>query len=511
MNRLLLVDDEEGIRKVLGLSLKDEGYRVDTAEDGGRALSLFEENEYGMVITDIKMPGMDGLQLLREIKRRRPDTEVIIITGHGEMSSAIEALKLEASDFITKPINPDALTVALQRAEERIQIREKLRQYTENLEQMVEEKTARINHMYEFQKNLIENAQEGILAIDVEGKVLVVNRYMEELTGIPQKEIEQRSLQDVFPENVFHELETRIGNLRQDNGRTFLMDEAGILSWEGTPIPVQISATLLFEQGRYVGLLINAHDLRQMKKMQKELVESERLAAVGQTVAALAHTIKNILGGLRGGIYVVDKGMELNNSEYLSQGWEMVKRNVDRIKNMVVDLLAYAREREPEFSLLDPHEPAEEVFNLFDASAREQGVWLVKNWDTTLPKVSIDPNGIHACLSNIVTNAIEACCDPKAPERAKCVAIETGRDEKGYLLYRVTDNGCGMDHETRKKLFHRFFSTKGFGGTGLGLIVTEKIIREHGGSMEVSSEAGKGTTVILKIPCLTEHNVQEHR
>ena len=137
MNRLLLVDDEEGIRKVLGISLTDEGYEVQTAENGIRALELFEGSQYLLVITDIKMPGMDGIRLLQEIKRRNPMTEVIIITGHGEMDLAIEALKLEASDFITKPINTEALSVALHRAKEKIQIKKKLSEYTENLERKV--------------------------------------------------------------------------------------------------------------------------------------------------------------------------------------------------------------------------------------------------------------------------------------------------------------------------------------------------------------------------------------
>ncbi len=117
MDRLLLVDDEEGIRKVLGLALREEGYEVDTAESGAQALELFDRFQHPIVITDIKMPGMDGIQLLQEIKRRRPLSEVIIVTGHGEMSLTIQALKLEASDFITKPIDSAALSIALQRAQ----------------------------------------------------------------------------------------------------------------------------------------------------------------------------------------------------------------------------------------------------------------------------------------------------------------------------------------------------------------------------------------------------------
>jgi len=124
---VLLVDDEEGIRKVLGITLSDMGFRVHTADSGERALSLFREVSPGLVLTDIKMPGMDGLALLRTIKKENPDTEVIMISGHGDIDQAIESLKYEASDFITKPVSDDALAVALKRSLERIAMKDQLK------------------------------------------------------------------------------------------------------------------------------------------------------------------------------------------------------------------------------------------------------------------------------------------------------------------------------------------------------------------------------------------------
>ena len=141
---ILLVDDEAGIRNVLGISLNDLGYDVLAAESGERALALFREHHPSIVVTDVKMPGMDGIELLRRIKAESDLAEVIIITGHGDMDLAIKGLKLAATDFITKPINDEALEVALQRAEERIAMRRQLREYTENLEIMVERQSARI-------------------------------------------------------------------------------------------------------------------------------------------------------------------------------------------------------------------------------------------------------------------------------------------------------------------------------------------------------------------------------
>ncbi|MGD8367688.1 MAG: hybrid sensor histidine kinase/response regulator [Desulfobacterales bacterium] len=175
-DKLLLVDDEEGIRKVLDITLTDLGYRVYTAADGKEALQLFRENNPPIVLTDIKMPGIDGVELLRRIKHENPDTEVIMITGHGDMDLAIQSLKNEATDFITKPINDDILEISVRKARERILIREKLRDYTASLEALLREKSTlqdrlsslglRISSISHGIKGLLTGLDGGIYLVD---------------------------------------------------------------------------------------------------------------------------------------------------------------------------------------------------------------------------------------------------------------------------------------------------------------------------------------------------------
>jgi YesN/AraC family two-component response regulator len=143
-NSILLVDDEAGIRKVLGISLMDMGYQVLTAANGREAIQVFEDQHPGIVLTDIKMPEMDGIELLRYIKKHNPDTEVIMMTGHGDMDLAIKSVTYEATDFVTKPVNDEILEIALKRARERIDLRRQLKQYTQNLEQLVREKSQKL-------------------------------------------------------------------------------------------------------------------------------------------------------------------------------------------------------------------------------------------------------------------------------------------------------------------------------------------------------------------------------
>jgi len=371
--QVLLVDDEPGILKVLGISLADRGYRVLTAENSEEALRVFHEARPEVILTDIKMPGMDGIELLKRIKAESPDTEVIMITGHGEMELAIQSLKYDASDFITKPINDEALDIALRRALEKLSYKKKLKEYTEDLEKLVEEKS-------------------------------------------------------------------------------------------------------------------------------RKLVEAERLAAVGQTVAGLAHAIKNITAGLTGGMYVLEKGIDLDNRSYLSQGWQMIKGNVQKIKGMAVDLLNYAKEREPEYQLCDPNGPAREVYDLMLSRATEVGVALKIDPAQSLPDAWFDREGIHRVLLNLVSNAIDACTDISCASKTCEVSLRTLKPRGWAVEYQVIDNGCGMDEETRKKVFQLFFSTKGSRGTGLGLMIARKIVDEHGGVIDLSSEKGSGTIFRVRLP-----------
>ncbi len=162
---ILLVDDEKDIREVLRLPLTDLGYEVIEAENGADAFHLFARLQPPMILTDIKMPGMDGLELLQKVKRANPEVEVIMITGHGDMELAVKSLKYDATDFITKPINVDVLEIAVQRAAERILTREKLREYTLNLERLVAEKSELQSHLSSLGLMLgsISHALKGLL------------------------------------------------------------------------------------------------------------------------------------------------------------------------------------------------------------------------------------------------------------------------------------------------------------------------------------------------------------
>ncbi len=241
--------------------------------------------------------------------------------------------------------------------------------------------------------------------------------------------------------------------------------------------------------------------VREIKRLEQELIKSERLAAIGQTVASLAHYIKNILFGLKGGVYLVNVASKENETDSLKTGREMIERNIGRISDLVLDLLEYSRERELEYENCFPNEIADEVCGLMEARAKEYGVEIIKDFDPSMREVLLDPRGIHRCLLNLVSNAIDACLFDSNKEKKWVVQVRTILQNDGTVRFEVSDNGCGMDEEVKKKLFTNFFSTKEGRGTGLGLLITQKVVQEHGGTITVDSQPGKGSTFTIRLPC----------
>jgi len=499
MDKLLLIDDEPDILRVLTVSLKADGYDVVSAQNGPEGIAAFEKEKPDIVITDVKMPGMDGIEVLKKIKNLNADTEVIIITGHGDIENAIEALKHGASDFINKPVRDEALAIALARAREKFDIRQQLREHTTDLERKVDAATRELRRRSNFQINLIRSSNDGIVATDKDLKIVIFNPTARNIFGYtPSETINKMQATELFPAELAAELQAALNG--KNDIKNLAWRETTIESKDGESIPVRFSSTILLENEQPVGTVAFFQDLREIKRLEKELLKSERLAAIGQTVAGLAHGIKNILHGLKGGSYLVDIGIKKDESEKLKKGWDMIKRNIGRTSNLVMDLLSYSKEREPEFETCLPNQIADDVCALLQDKARENNVKLVKHFDDSIGEVSMDPNSVHEVLLNLMSNAVDACLFDEDTSKNFQVDLKTTSEKDNVIRFEISDNGVGMDEDVIKKLFTSFFSTKGHRGTGLGLMVTRKLIEEHNGSIDVNSQPGKGTTVIFRMP-----------
>jgi PAS domain S-box-containing protein len=375
----------------------------------------------------------------------------------------------------------------------------KLKEYADNLEVMVKKATVEVERRSDFQSKLITSSNDGIIATDQKGDVVIYNHGAERIFGFSESEvIGMLKFDKLFPESLASEVQAGLN--RSNDVDLSKWKEVPVKAKNGEIVPTRFSGSILYHEEDIIGSVCFFRDLREIKRLQNELVQSERLAAIGQTVAGLSHYVKNILYGLKGGVYVLNKALGRQDNEKMKSGWEMIERNIGRISVLVMDLLTYSKEREPEPKKCFPNQIVEEVCTLMVAKASEHDIKITTDLDPLLGEVFMDPQAIHHPTLNLITNALDACIfDPDLKEKW-LVKVSTVL-EKGHIIkLEVSDNGSGMSQETADKLFTSLFSTKGQSGTGLGLLVTEKIVKENGGSINVESELAKGTTFRIYLP-----------
>jgi len=225
-------------------------------------------------------------------------------------------------------------------------------------------------------------------------------------------------------------------------------------------------------------------DITQLRQLQ------DKLSSVGLLIGTISHGIKGLLNGLDGGIYLVNSGLKKDDRDRIDQGWEIASRNIRRIRSMVMDILYYAKDREPQWEDLSVKEVVQEVSGLFEERAKRQNIEYKCIVDTDNGKFEADRLAVRSLLLNLLDNSLDACrIDQKKSDHT--IVLETKSDSDNIVFY-VADNGIGMDRETREKALSLFFSSKGSGGTGLGLFIANKIAQSHGGAIDIQSTENEG-------------------
>ena len=629
-NNILLVDDEEDIRDVLGIYLSEAGYRVITAENGEEAITKFMAQKPKVVLTDIKMPGIDGVQLLKRIKEEEPETEVILITGHGDMDLAIQSFKHDATDFITKPINHDILDIALNRAYERIDLRRKIRDYTENLENLVKDQAAKLVEAERLAA--IGQAVEGItnvfgnLADDVEGGMgyfnempCLVSIHNQECKIVTSNQLYKQILGDRTGEDsasIYTDKSEEDCPVRQ----TFKMgmgrrSRETVVYKNGETIPVIVQTTPIRNRAGELELVLETiTDIAEMKRLRDKLTATEKryqqlfdeapcyisvqnkefnivqtnrlfkedfgihagspcyqvykhrdtpcddcpvsktfedgrshhaelvvtsrdgekknvlvrtaplfnsmgdvefvmemstniteirnlqnhLTNLGLLIGSVSHGIKGLLTGLDGGMYLLGSGMEKDDNVKITEGWEIVQFTVDRIRKMVLDILFYAKDRNLNWERIDAVSFSNGLVRTMKTKIEKHNISFIVDIDSETGDLEVDPGVVSSALINILENALDACLVDKAKKNHEISFTVSKADND--VLFEVQDNGIGMNRETMDSMFTLFFSSKGTRGTGLGLFISDRIIRQHNGSIIVESEPGKGAHFMIRIP-----------
>jgi signal transduction histidine kinase len=246
------------------------------------------------------------------------------------------------------------------------------------------------------------------------------------------------------------------------------------------------TSPVLSDQGEVAAVVGMATNITQVKIDQKEL------ATLGQSIALLSHSLKNMLEGLQGGAYVVDEAFKDGDMELARKGWQIVNKNIFGVTDYVKNILYSSKTRPLKYDLVSPAQLARDALALFRERAAGMHIRLREQINPHVPNVHLDIASIGMMLNNLIWNALEACLND-ASKKNHFVSVKTDFFDDAHFMFEITDNGIGMDQKIQRHIFEEFFSTKGSAGTGLGLAVVEKIVNRHGGKIEVASTPGKGT------------------
>ena len=277
-----------------------------------------------------------------------------------------------------------------------------------------------------------------------------------------------------------------------EDGQVHIHEEV-VTSVTGEQINVMVTTAPLINRRGEIDLVMEmSADITQVRELQS------KLSSIGLIISSISHDLKGFLSGLDGGIYLVNSGLDKDDQTRVQTGWEMVSRNVGHIRKTVLDILYFSKDREPDLAIVDAAELTASIVEQLTAKAKTLGVTLKADIDDTVGDFEVDGRAIRSLLSNLIDNALDACRLNTAAEMQTASVTLTGDEDE--VVIAVEDSGIGMPQEIREKAFTLFFSSKGTGGTGLGLFIANKIAATHHGRIDVDSEVGRGSVFTVRLP-----------
>jgi two-component system NtrC family sensor kinase len=527
--KILVIDDDPDILDVMTITLKDAGYSVICAPDGQTGILFAKSHSPQIVITDIKMPGMSGLDVLEKIKKIKPATEVIVTTGFADIKHAVKALQYDASDFISKPIDDDALHMALRRAMQRYTDKKQLSDYTALLENENLKTSSELVKNVNFQSSLIENSMDGILGCDENDIIVTYNKSMEMLLGYSKALVlKQMKVDDFFSPDRFLQFKTDLFGSDFGGQNRLFVYETTLLSMEKKDIPVQISGFVLSEDRVQNYMVFFISDLRTLRTLEKEvtvqakLLHREKMISLGRLAASMVHEINNPLSGILNYIKlmirVLEKGEDVswnktvdqiqNRAKKFKSYLSIIESETQRCSDLVSGLLKFSRKTKLEQTQINVAQLIQHSLLLCNHKLELSNIVLKQGCDPDLPPVYGDFNQLEQCLINLIFNAIDAidAMETRAVPGTRGVGggileIRAGLGEENLVCITIRDNGKGISKEDQPFIFEPFFTTKKQGyGVGLGLSTTYGIIERHKGTIVVESMPNVGSQFIIKLP-----------
>jgi len=507
--KILVVDDEGGIRQLLKSELTVDGHDVKTACDGAEALELMEQEKFQLVICDMNMPKLSGLEVLSAIREREPDVEIIMMTGFATVETAVTAMKNGAYDFIQKPFNLDELLALVDKSLEKNDLRALRGVYEASCTIFQSVELRELLPIIANSSLKILNADSvTIMAINQAGKLAVTASAGIHNAGCVKCPVNLDGTHPTLP---------------------FWDQPAIVAGTGGLDVPCLSGAKSsiahpLLAAGKHVGMIVvnrirnvkpfsqvdlriatifssqaaqaiqNANLYGQLQEARDQLVQSEKMASIGQLAAGVAHEINNPLAAILGFAQLLLEDTTLTESQRADL--QTINSESLRCRTIIQDLLQFSRRRSPQMGAVDIGALIKSTVGLVQHDFMVAGVDINVHVPADLPMAWGETGLVQQVLLNLVTNARQAM----EGKQGHLLEVSAAVHEKQVSI-RFKDNGPGIPKDIQGKIFDPFFTTKPVGqGTGLGLSICYGIVQQHGGSLRVESDSGKGATFIVELP-----------
>lgn len=476
--KILVVDDEKRIRDACRSMLTHEGFEVAVAENGYAGLKKIEEEHFDIILLDLMMPGMRGIDLLTHVKGKHPDTLVIVITGYATLEHAIEAMKKGAFDFISKPFSPQDLRTVTGKAIEYIRT------------------LADIAHQKSRMRVLINHISDGVMATDAQRRVALANPAFLRMIGHQGESAIGRPVTDLIRNETLLQVVDKalsmpaevLGEVTEEFGEGAFADtENAVLAVRCVPFRDRLH--------RNLGTVTVIHDITALKKMEQ--MKSD-------FVSMVAHEIKSPMNSVLALVKVIQDGLAGDLTEKQKDILGRVSEKIKGLADLAAELLDLARiesgliTMEKERLHLGPLLREQVAF--YEEKARTKQISLTEDPFPELPPVLANKRSIEEVISNLITNAIRY-----TPEGGSITV--SASPQKDYVRFSVRDTGYGIGSEELDRIFERFYRVKNdqtrfITGTGLGLAIVKSIVDAHNGLIKVESEIGRGSTFHVDLPVM---------
>ncbi len=487
---ILVIDDEQDIREGCERILSRMECEVVTASDGTKGLDILETQDINIVLSDIKMPGISGLEVLSTISEKYKSVMVIMITGFSTVETAIEAMKKGAYDFISKPFSPDQLRIVVKRAIEKL----RLTREAQALKLEQQKNLADLETEQSRTRAIIENLPNGVLVTNMLEQIVLMNPVAKKYLGLTTDKGIGTKIQECIEDKEFCDFIKAVSGCKTDGKNGSASNKSHELVLSDERYIQALGKPVMGEDGDCLGAIINLSDITAMKVFDR--LKSE-------FVSKVSHELRSPLSVIHEQLAMVMKGdipEESDDHQYI------LGRAKDKTKNLISligDLLDLSKiesgstGNEPEKIQL--HNFIEKIVEFLNVEAQKKDQILLFNLpEKTIPEVEADPIALESVFGNLIANAIKY-----TPEKGK---IEVTLDTKNhYVRVQVKDNGYGIEERHLSRIFDKFYrikddNTRFINGTGLGLAIAKTLINELDGDILVESKAGKGSLFTVLLP-----------